>query len=98
MGAAAPEGTRMPKLLTAILAALSAGLLTSPLCAAVGGTLPGTKPLMTLVQDNYYGNYGYGFGLGTGYNYIPACPTNYHYTCWYDPYGYRHCGCVLNRW
>ena len=88
----------MHKLLTASLAALAINFLATPLCAAAGGWLPATKPLATPVQDNYYGNYGYGFGLGTGYNYIPACPTNYHYTCWHDPYGYRHCGCVLNRW
>jgi hypothetical protein len=88
----------MRKLLAVSLAVLAINFLATPLWAATGGMVPRTKPLATLVQDNYYGNYGYGFGLGTGYNYIPACPTNYHYTCWYDPYGYRHCGCVLNRW
>jgi hypothetical protein len=86
----------MRKLLAVSLAVLAINFLATPLWAATGGMLPRTKPLATLVQDNYYGNYGYGFG--TGYNYIPACPTNYHYTCWYDPYGYRHCGCVLNHW
>jgi hypothetical protein len=52
-----------------------------------------------LVQDNYHGSYTTGWGWGYGYNFIPACPTNYHYSCWPDPYGYRHCGCLLNaRW
>jgi hypothetical protein len=84
---------------TAPLAALAIGLLTMSLPAAPGsGAQHSATPPTQLVQDNYYGNYGYGFGWGTGYNYIPACPTNYHYTCWQDPYGYRHCGCVLNRW
>jgi hypothetical protein len=89
----------MRKLLTVSLAALAVCFLTTPLPAAPGGdTQQNATSLTQLVQDNYYGNYGYGFGWGTGYNYIPACPTNYHYTCWHDPYGYRHCGCVLNRW
>jgi len=88
----------MRKHLTAVLVALATGFLASPLFAAAGSPLQSARPLATPVQDNYYGNYGYGFGLGTGYNYIPACPVNYHYTCWHDPYGYRHCGCVLNRW
>jgi hypothetical protein len=89
----------MRKLLTLPLAALAIGLLTIPQSAAPSGAMQqNITPLTQLVQDNYYGNYGYGFGWGTGYNYIPACPTNYHYTCWHDPYGYRHCGCVLNRW
>jgi hypothetical protein len=90
----------MRKLLTASLAALSIGFATPSLRAApAGGAIaPNATPLTRFAQGDYYGNHGYGFGWGTGYNYIPACPSNYHYACWHDPYGYRHCGCILNWW
>jgi hypothetical protein len=88
----------MRKFLIAALAVLAMDLSSGPLLAAPGGALPVVMPLTQRVQGNYYGNYGYGFGFGYGYDYKPACPTNYHYDCWHDPYGYRHCGCVLNRW
>jgi hypothetical protein len=73
---------------------------TSPSAAPAGGAaMPNATPLTQLVQDNYHGSYTTGWGWGYGYNFIPACPTNYHYTCWPDPYGYRHCGCIVNaRW
>jgi hypothetical protein len=86
--------------LAASLAAAAIGLCTSSLSAAPGGA-PGAgnaTPLTHLAQSNDYGGYTYGFGWGYGYDYKPACPYNYHYTCWHDPYGYRHCGCVLNSW
>ncbi len=84
---------------TVLMAALVLTASAVPLAAAPGiSTPPNATPLLRPVVDNMYGNYGYGFGFGTGYNYIPACPINYHYDCWHDPYGYRHCGCLLNRW
>ena len=58
--------------------------------------MPNATPLTQLVQDNYYGSYTTGWGWGYGYNFTPACPAHYHYSCWPDPYGYRHCGCLLN--
>ena len=77
-------------------------MATTPLTAApigaAGGLAGNATPFVHRVQDNYYGGYTYGFGFGTGYNYIPACPYNYHYACWGDLYGYRHCGCLVNRW
>jgi hypothetical protein len=89
-------GAFMPKFL---LAALAGALMVTPLAAAPGSSpQQNSTPLMQRVQGNYYGNYGYGFGFGYGYDYKPACPANYHYDCWQDSYGYRHCGCVVNRW
>jgi hypothetical protein len=87
--------------LTMSVAALAIGLGTTSLSAAPGGGagMPSAAPMTQLVQDNYHGSYTTGWGWGYGYNFIPACPTNYHYSCWPDPYGYRHCGCLLNsRW
>jgi uncharacterized membrane protein YedE/YeeE len=86
----------MRKILIATLLLAAAAV---PSAAAPGFDTPrNATPLTRFVVDNMYGNYGYGFGFGTGYNYIPACPTGYHYDCWHDPYGYRHCGCLPNRW
>ena len=48
-------------------------------------------------RSNYYGSYTTGWGWGYGFNFTPACPAHYHYSCWPDPYGYRHCGCLLNN-
>ena len=46
-----------------------------------------------------YGGYTYGWGAQYGNNFIPACPTGYHYACWHDPYGYQRCGCLVSeRW
>jgi hypothetical protein len=83
---------------TIAFAALAVTLAVTPLAAAPGAQAPPNATPLVRVQGNYYGNYGYGLGLGYGYDYKPACPTNYHYDCWNDPYGYRHCGCLLNRW
>jgi hypothetical protein len=79
-------------------AALGFGSVSGIAAPAGGAAGPNFTPLTHLAQGNYYGGYTYGFGWGTGYDYKPACPYNYYYTCWYDPYGYRHCGCVLSRW
>jgi hypothetical protein len=85
--------------LTVALTAAAIGLGATSLSAAPAGAPPNATPLIQLVQDNYHGSYTTGWGWGYGYNFIPACPTNYHYSCWPDPYGYRHCGCLLNaRW
>jgi hypothetical protein len=81
-----------------LIAASLITALTVPSAAAPGGNARHNAAPLIRVQGNYYGNYGYGLGLGNGYDYKPACPTNYHYDCWNDPYGYRHCGCLLNRW
>jgi hypothetical protein len=89
----------MRAVMTAAFTAAALALGATSLSAAPAGSAatPNATPLTQLVQDNYHGGYTYGWGYG--YNFIPACPTNYHYTCWPDPYGYRHCGCVLNaRW
>jgi hypothetical protein len=88
----------MRKFLLVTLAALAGALVATQLAAAPTGIAPQNATPLIRVQGNYYGNYGYGLGLGDGYDYKPACPTNYHYDCWHDPYGYRHCGCLLNRW
>jgi len=71
----------MRAVLTVLLAAAAIGL----------GTVP------VLAQQPFYGYGGYtsGWGWTFGYNYLPACPIAYHYTCWIDPYGYKHCGCVV---
>jgi hypothetical protein len=88
----------MRKFLLVTLAALAGALVATQLAAEPAGIAPQNATPLIRVQGNYYGNYGYGLGLGDGYDYKPACPTNYHYDCWHDPYGYRHCGCLLNRW
>jgi hypothetical protein len=77
-------------------AAAPAGLPAGTDGAAQNFT-PLNAELLHKAQSNYYGGYTTGFGWGWGFNYIPACPYNYHYSCWYDPaYGYRHCGCWPN--
>ncbi len=91
----------MRAVMTAAFIAAAIGLGATSLSAAPGGiaAMPNATPLTQPVQDNYHGGYTTGWGWGYGYNYIPACPTNYHYSCWPDPYGFRHCGCLLNaRW
>jgi hypothetical protein len=95
------EDAIMRTVLTASLTAAAIGLGATSLAAAPNGiaVMPNATPLTQPVQDNYHGSYTTGWGWGYGYNFIPACPTNYHYSCWPDPYGYRHCGCLLNsRW
>jgi hypothetical protein len=84
---------------TALVAAAIA-LNVAPLSAApfAAATPPDATPFTHKVQDNYFGGYTYGWGWGYGYNYKPACPYGYHYECWFDPYGYRHCGCLRNGW
>jgi hypothetical protein len=92
---------KMRAVMTAAFAAAAIGLGATSLSAAPAGgaVVPNATPPTLLVQDNYHGSYTTGWGWGYGYNFIPACPTNYHYTCWPDPYGYRHCGCIVNaRW
>jgi hypothetical protein len=85
--------------LTMSVAAVAIGLGTTLLAAAPGGiaTAPNATPPIQLAQSNYYGSYTTGWGWGYGFNFTPACPANYHYSCWPDPYGYRHCGCLLNN-
>ena len=83
--------------LTLSVAAVAIAPGTAPLAAAPGGFTPNAAPLTRLVQDNYYGSYTTGWGWGYGFNFTPACPAHYHYSCWPDPYGYRHCGCLLNN-
>jgi hypothetical protein len=63
---------------------LSAAPLTSPSRA-------NATPLVHAVQFDRWSNYG---SYGYGYGYRPACPVDYHYECWRDPYGFRHCGCL----
>ena len=58
---------------------------------------PKATPLLQLAQSDYYGSYTTGWGWGYGFNFTPACPAHYHYSCWPDPYGYHHCGCLLNN-
>jgi hypothetical protein len=89
----------MRAVLTAALTTAVIGLSTTSLPAAPAGRagMPNATPLTQLVQDNYHGSYTTGWGWGYGYNFIPACPAHYHYSCWPDPYGYRHCGCLLNN-
>src|ERR1700729_5587 len=78
------EETMMRAVLTASLAMAALGLCTSSLPAAPTGIAwaPKAAPLTQLVQGNYYGGYAPGFGFGYGYDYKPACPANYHYSCW----------------
>ena len=84
-----------------LVAAAAVGLGTVSLWAAPTGivVLPSAKPPTQLVQDNYdyYGSYTTGWGWRYGFNFTPACPAHYHYSCWLDPYGYRHCGCLINN-
>jgi hypothetical protein len=72
----------MRAILTVLLAAAAIGLGTVP--------APAQQPFYG------YGGYTSGWGWTYGFNYLPACPLSYHYTCWVDPYGYKHCGCVVN--
>jgi hypothetical protein len=92
-------GITMRTALTMSIAAAAITLGTTSLAAAPGGFTPrpNATPLTQPVQDNYYGSYTTGWGWGYGFNFTPACPAHYHYSCWPDPYGYRHCGCLLNN-
>jgi hypothetical protein len=92
-------GITMRTALTMSVAVVAVGLGTTSLAAAPGGiaAMPNATPPTQLVQDNYYGSYTTGWGWGYGFNFTPACPAHYHYSCWPDPYGYRHCGCLLNN-
>ena len=74
----------MRAILIALLAAAAIGLGTT--------SVPAQQPFYG------YGGYTSGWGWTYGFNYLPACPTAYHYTCWVDPYGYKHCGCVVIGW
>ena len=89
----------MRAVLTAALMTAAIGLGTASLSAAPGGraAMPNATPLRQLVQDNYHGSYTTGWGWRYGFNFTPACPAHYHYACWPDPYGYHHCGCLLNN-
>ena len=87
--------------LTMSIAAVALALGTTSLAAAPGGIaarLNATPPTQ-LVQENYdyYGSYTTGWGWRYGFNFTPACPAHYHYSCWPDPYGYHHCGCLPNN-
>ena len=94
-------GITMRTALTMSVAAVAAGLGTVSLWAAPTGiaVLPNATPPTQLVQENYdyYGSYTTGWGWRYGFNFTPACPAHYHYACWPDPYGYHHCGCLLNN-
>jgi hypothetical protein len=86
--------------MTGALAAFAMAVATAAALAAPsdgGATREHGAPPTRLAQDNHYGGYTYGWGLGWGYNYIPACPVNYRYSCWPDAYGYRRCGCFPYR-
>lgn len=50
--------------------------------AAPGGPLPAPRATMfkQLVQ-------------GDGRSYLPSCGYGFHYACYYEPFGYRNCGC-----
>jgi hypothetical protein len=75
----------MRGLLTATLVAAAIGFGTAPLAAAPASTTApqNATPLTQLAQGGYYYSGGY----------RRSCPYGYRYTCWYDYYGYRHCGC-----
>lgn len=85
---------------SAVLAAAAIAFGPVSVSAAPGriAAMPNATPLTHPVQGNYYGGYTYGWGWGYGYNFIPACPSGYHYSCWFDVYGYRRCGCLVNQW
>ena len=74
----------MRAFLTASLAAATIGLFTASLAAAPANPTakPNYTPLTHLAQ------YGYDSGYG-GHH----CPYGQHYSCWYDDYHHRHCGC-----
>ena len=70
-------------------------------CIGLGADLGATTTASAQPALGFYGYGGYTYGWGGqyGYNFIPACPTGYHYACWHDPYGYNRCGCLVSeRW
>jgi hypothetical protein len=73
----------MRGLLTASLVAAAIGLGSAPLSAAPTST-PVVQNATPLTQLAQYGGYR------------RSCRYGYHYACWYDYYGYRHCGCQPN--
>lgn len=81
-------------LAAAVLALSSGGANAAPSTGATGRNF---TPLAHLAFGECYGGYTTGFGWCWGYDYKPACPDNYEYSCWEDAHGYRHCGCVLKR-
>jgi hypothetical protein len=78
------------------MAAIAIGSVAAAAAPLAGDSMRNASPLTQLAQYDFppwgaWGTYGYGFG------YRPACPVSYVYSCWADPYGYRHCGCVPER-
>jgi hypothetical protein len=79
----------MRRVLTTLLVAAGVGL-------GATSTAPAQQPSLGFYG---YGGYTYGWGGQPSYNFVPACPTFYHYSCWVDPYGYKRCGCLRSeRW
>jgi hypothetical protein len=79
----------MRKVLKALVVAAGIGL------GATSASFAQQSPPQPSLGFYGYGGYTYGWGGQYGYNFIPACPTAYHYTCWVDPYGYKRCGCIV---
>lgn len=48
------------------------------------GSQQNAAPLVRLAQGGFYDD-----------DYRAACPSGQHLSCWYEPYGYRFCGCWL---
>jgi hypothetical protein len=77
----------MRRILTATFIVAAIGLSGAPLSAAPASKAVTNATPLTLAQ---YGGGGGGYGGGS------SCGYGYHYACWYDYYGYRHCGCHPN--
>jgi hypothetical protein len=68
--------------LTATFLAGAIGFGAAPLAAAPASTAaPQNATPLTQLAQGYYGGSRQSCGYG------------YRYACWYDYYGYRHCGC-----
>jgi len=78
----------MRAILTASLASAAIGLCAASLSAARAGVAVqqnAISPTQLVQGDCYDGPY---YCVRRR-----ACPDRYYYTCWSNPYGYRHCGC-----
>jgi len=76
----------MRGILTASLVAATLGLsMVSLQATPVSSRVPQNATPLTQLAQGYYGGYR------------RSCSYGYHYACWYDYYGYRHCGCQPNQ-
>jgi len=65
-----------------VMAAVISFSATKPQAAPISAAAQQDRTMFELVQNGYFDE-----------NYRAACPSGQHFSCWYEPYGFRFCGC-----